>query len=178
MLGPALFNLDVPEYVNAHREEWAREGVARRLIWEDSDYVAFLTRGPTPGPHYHVGPGDEIFYQLEGELQLHCLDGDKQVLVLGPGELFFLPAGRPHSPRRPEGSWTVVIERKRLTGEADSFVWFCEHCNHRLHEVALQGGAPADSVAGQEPAFMAAAKARLRELGACPGCGAAVALGL
>jgi len=72
----------------------------------------------------------------------------------------------------------VVIERKRLTGEADSFVWFCEHCNHRLHEVALQGGAPADSVAGQEPAFMAAAKARLRELGACPGCGAAVALGL
>ena len=33
--------------------------------------------------------------------------------VLKAGELFLLPGKIPHSPRRADGSWTLVIERKR-----------------------------------------------------------------
>ena len=28
----------------------------------------------------------------------------------------------------------LVIERKRLPGESDGLLWFCERCNHKLYE--------------------------------------------
>jgi 3-hydroxyanthranilate 3,4-dioxygenase len=32
------------------------------------------------------------------------------------------------------GSVGLVIERKRAPGELDALQWYCERCNHRLHE--------------------------------------------
>jgi 3-hydroxyanthranilate 3,4-dioxygenase len=62
-------------------------------------------------------------------------------MVLEPGEMFLLPANVPHSPRRAEGSWTLVIERKRRPDEVDRWVWFCEKCDSKLYEAAPRSGA-------------------------------------
>ena len=40
----------------------------------------------------------------------------------------------PHSPQRMANSVGLVIERKRLPGEQDGLLWFCERCNHKLYE--------------------------------------------
>ncbi len=48
--------------------------------------------------------------------------------------MFLLPAQVPHSPVRSEGSIGLVIECKRTNNEQDGLMWFCENCNHKLHE--------------------------------------------
>lgn len=32
------------------------------------------------------------------------------------------------------GSVGLVIERRRLAGERDGLLWFCQKCNHKLYE--------------------------------------------
>jgi 3-hydroxyanthranilate 3,4-dioxygenase len=29
----------------------------------------------------------------------------------------------------------LVVEHKKKLGEKDGLIWFCENCNHKLHEV-------------------------------------------
>lgn len=140
---PHLKNFNLKQWIEENRGNWGQ----RRVIWEDSDFIAFVTRGPNSRKDFHIDPGDEIFYQLEGELNLHHMDDKKhEVTVLKPGELFLLPAGVPHSPRRGEGSWTFVVERKRRPDERDLFVWFCERCGEKLYETFVRFDDPTDAV--------------------------------
>lgn len=176
MLSSPLDAFDLAKYIDSHRHEWARDQVVRRMVWENADYITFLNRGPTPDPQYHIGPGDEIFFQHEGELHLHYLEGRTQKLrILRPGETLYLPAGVPHSPRRPEGSWSLVVERKRQPGEVDSFIWVCPHCGRELDSVSPPDGGPRDDTRATDiPPFFAVVNKRLKELGSCPGCGTAL----
>jgi len=111
-------------------------------VWQDSDFITVVHRGPTRGKQFHINEGDEIFYQLEGTLRCHYINssGKRAVLVLEPGEMFLLPANVPHSPRRDEGSWTLVVERKRRPDEVDRWVWYCEKCDNQLYEAAPRSG--------------------------------------
>jgi len=46
-----------------------------------------------------------------------------------------LPAKVPHSPMRSEGSVGLVIEKVRKgTNDMDGLLWFCDNCNHKLHD--------------------------------------------
>jgi 3-hydroxyanthranilate 3,4-dioxygenase len=170
------FNLE--EFRAAHREDWQDQGVLRRLVWEDSEYLTFLTRGPTTARQFHINPGDEIFYQLEGELQFHYLnaEGERALLVAKPGDWFLLPARVPHSPRRAEGSWTLVVERRRAAHEIDGWAWYCEGCGTHLYQTEDRSGGPGDFNSGQPRAFLVEAEQALRALGRCPKCGEAVPL--
>ena len=105
---PHLKTFNLQKWIDDNRGNWGQ----RRVIWQDSDFIAFVTRGPNRRKDYHINPGDEIFYQLEGELNLHYLKDDKHDLaVLNAGDLFLLPKNTPHSPRRADGSWTFVVEK-------------------------------------------------------------------
>ncbi len=114
---PHLKNFNLEKWIEENRHDWGQ----RRRIWEDSDFLASVTRGPNSRSEFHIDPGDEIFYQLEGELNLHYItkEGKRDLTVIQAGELFLLPANVPHSPRRGEGSWTFVVERKRRPEEQD-----------------------------------------------------------
>ena len=81
-------------------------------------------------------------------MNLHYITAEKkrEVAAIKAGELFLLPAYVPHSPRRGEGSWTLVIERKRRPDEQDFFVWFCEGCNAKLYETTVRFDDPTDAV--------------------------------
>jgi 3-hydroxyanthranilate 3,4-dioxygenase len=161
---PHLKNFNLKQWVDENRGNWGQ----RRIIWEDSDFIAFVTRGPNSRIDYHIDPGDEIFYQLEGELNLHYRTPEQkhEIAVIKEGELFLLPANVPHSPRRGEGSWTFVIERKRRPEEQDRFVWFCEKCGTKLYETTVRFDDPTDAVKRANDSMKAN-----KDLRTCPRCG-------
>ena len=179
MLVPHLQKFNLHAFVDAHRQAWDEQKVLRRLVWEDSEYIVMLQHGPTSDLQFHVNQGDEIFYQLEGQLHFHYFTpaGQRELLVLEPGETFLLPRGVPHSPRRPPGSWTLVIERQRAPDEDDGWIWYCERCNHKLHEIRVHSGGPQEPVPGRVAPWLAAARAAVAALGACPHCGEPVPVG-
>ncbi len=149
---PHLKGFNLQRWIEENRADWGQ----RRVIWENSDFIAFVTRGPNRRKDFHINPGDEIFYQLEGELNLHYLENDNaEIAVLKPGDLFLLPGNTPHSPRRGEGSWTFVVERRRGQSEMDQFIWVCDNCRHRLYETQVRFDEPSDAVARATAAMKA-----------------------
>ena len=67
------------------------------------------------------------------------VDGEVRSLDLGPGDMMTVPAKVPHSPVRHEGSIGLVVERKREgRGYTDGLLWFCDSCNHKLHETYFE----------------------------------------
>ncbi len=163
---PHLKNFNLKQWVDENRGNWGQ----RRTIWADSDFIAFVTRGPNSRTDFHIDPGDEIFYQLEGELNLHFMTPEQKhkIAVIKEGELFLLPANVPHSPRRGEGSWTFVIERKRRPDEQDRFVWYCEGCGTKLYETTVHFDDPTDAVKRANDSMKTN-----KEMRTCPRCGEA-----
>ncbi len=159
---PHLKGFNLRQWIDENRGDWGQ----RRVIWENSDFIAFVTRGPNRRKDFHINPGDEIFYQLEGELNLHYLGAKHELAVLQAGDLFLLPANVPHSPRRADGSWTFVVERRRSAEEQDRFIWVCEQCGNKLYETAVRFNDPSDAVAKASEAIKADAK-----LATCSRCG-------
>ena len=98
--------------------------------------VHLLVRGPNARNGFHVDPGDEIFYQLEGDIVVRCRDRDGRLrdVAVRQGEAMLVRAGTPHCPIRPAGTWGLVIERKRRPDELDALAWFCGRCGAPLHE--------------------------------------------
>jgi 3-hydroxyanthranilate 3,4-dioxygenase len=117
-------------------------GKGRRVLWQDSESIAFLSRGRKMRTDFHVDPSDEVTLQLAGEQRLHYLtpEGEQKVAVIRPGQLLLCPGGVPHSPRVSEDAWFVVIERKRRAGEEDRFLWLCEGCGEKVYEVTVSVG--------------------------------------
>jgi 3-hydroxyanthranilate 3,4-dioxygenase len=66
--------------------------------------------------------------------------------VLKSGDIFLLPKNMPHSPRRADGSWTLVVEKTRGKEEIDRFVWPCEKCGNQLYETEVRFNDPGDAV--------------------------------
>ncbi len=106
----------------------------------DSDFVIMVVGGPNARKDFHVDPGEEFFYQLEGDLLLKTMQhGPGGVLrpvdvPIRQGEVLLLPAQVPHSPQRQANTVGLVIERRRRPGERDGFQWYCENCNNLLYE--------------------------------------------
>ena len=101
----------------------------------DGDFIVMIVGGPNARTDYHWDEGPEFFHQIEGEMVLKVQeDGKARDIPIRAGEIFYLPARVPHSPQRMADSIGLVIERKRLPGEKDGLLWFCERCNHKLYE--------------------------------------------
>ena len=117
-------------------------GQGRRVLWQDSQSIAFLSRGRKLRTDFHVDPSDEVTFQLAGEQRLHYLppEDEEKVAVIRPGQMLLCPGGVPHSPRVGEDAWFVVIERKRRAGEEDRFLWRCARCGEKVYDVAVEVG--------------------------------------
>jgi 3-hydroxyanthranilate 3,4-dioxygenase len=60
-------------------------------------------------------------------------------MELSAGDMYLNPAKTPHSPVRSEGSIGLVVERKRAgLGFTDGLLWYCDNCNHKLHEMYFE----------------------------------------
>ena len=108
----------------------------KNLYAEAGDYIVMIVGGPNARKDYHYNETEELFYQLEGEINVRIQQDGKAVdIPIKAGEMFLLPAKVPHSPIRSEGSVGLVIERVRKgTDYKDGLMWFCDNCNNKLHD--------------------------------------------
>ena len=51
-----------------------------------------IVRGPNARNDFHIDPGDEIFYQLKGDITVRCIDADGRPLP--PGEIGWVGVNR------------------------------------------------------------------------------------
>ena len=108
--------------------------VGNKQVFRDSEFIIMVVGGPNSRKDFHVDPGEEFFYQLEGDMLLKTVQDGKMVDVpIREGEILLLPAHVPHSPQRFADTVGLVVERKRGSGEADGFLWYCDHCDARLY---------------------------------------------
>ena len=109
--------------------------VGNRLLFRDANFIVMAVGGPNRRKDYHVDPGDEFFYQVEGDIILKTIqDGQVVDIPIRQGEMFLLPAGMPHSPRRPADTIGLVVERDRRPEEHDGFQFYCERCGQLLYQ--------------------------------------------
>lgn len=107
----------------------------KNLYHEAGDFIVMIVGGPNARKDYHYNESEELFYQLEGDIVVKIQEDGKAVEVpIRAGEMFLLPGKVPHSPIRSEGSVGLVIEKVRKGDEKDGLLWFCDSCNHKLHE--------------------------------------------
>ena len=108
----------------------------KNLYVDAGDYIVMIVGGPNARKDYHYNESEELFYQLEGDINVRIQEDGKAVDVpIKEGEMFLLPANVPHSPMRSEGSVGLVIECVRIgTDMKDGLMWFCDKCNNKLHE--------------------------------------------
>jgi 3-hydroxyanthranilate 3,4-dioxygenase len=130
------FNLK--KWIEEHRH-LLKPPVGNQQVYRDNqDFIVMVVGGPNARKDFHQEEGEELFYQLEGDIVIRIMeDGHPKDIEVKEGELFLLPAGVPHSPQRPANSVGLVIERYRRTGEKDAFSWFCESCHHLLYREEL-----------------------------------------
>ena len=127
------FNLQA--WIDEHRDE-LKPPVGNRNLYKDAgDYIVMIVAGPNARKDYHFNETEELFYQLEGDINVRIQEDGKAVdIPIKAGEMFLLPGNVPHSPMRSAGSIGLVIEVKREPTNKDGLMWFCEKCNNKLHE--------------------------------------------
>jgi 3-hydroxyanthranilate 3,4-dioxygenase len=111
--------------------------VGNKNIYKDAgDYIVMMVGGPNARKDYHYNETEELFYQFQGDIVVGIQEDGKAVDIhIKEGEMFLLPAGVPHQPRRGEGTVGLVIEVKRNDRPIkDGLMWFCEQCNTKLYE--------------------------------------------
>lgn len=129
--------LNLNAWIEEHRH-LLKPPVGNAAIW-NSDFLVMVVGGPNARSDYHVNPGEELFYQVEGDIVLRILDdGAVRDVPIRQGELFLLPAGVPHSPQRPAGTVGVVVEQPRAHATDHHLRWFCPTCREVLHDIAFR----------------------------------------
>lgn len=107
----------------------------KNLYKESGDYIVMIVGAPNARKDYHYNESEELFYQLEGNITVKIQEEGKAVEVkINEGDMFLLPAKVPHSPIRPANTVGLVVELKRKDDATDGLLWFCDNCNHKLHE--------------------------------------------
>jgi 3-hydroxyanthranilate 3,4-dioxygenase len=130
----ALRPINFKHWIDTHRH-LLQPPVGNKVIYTDGEFIIQVVGGPNTRKDFHVDPGDEFFYQLEGQMVLRILEDARVVDVPIPaGEILLLPAQVPHSPQRQPNSVGLVIERRRRPGELDGLQWYCENCSNLLYE--------------------------------------------
>jgi 3-hydroxyanthranilate 3,4-dioxygenase len=157
--------LNLQAWIDEHRQ-LLRPPVGNALVWNGS-LMVMVVGGPNQRTDYHVNPGEELYYQVEGDIVLRVMeDGRPRDLPIRQGDLFVLPAGVPHSPQRPAGTVGLVVEHVRAAEQNDHLRWYCPGCGAVLHDAefhAVDLGKQLKPVLEQ---FHAS-----RELRTCKACG-------
>jgi len=135
----ALSAFNLKKWVDEHRH-LLKPPVGNDQLWkeENPEFIVMIVGGPNARKDYHVDAGEELFFQLEGDIRVRIIeDGKPRDIEIHEGDVFLLPPFVPHSPQRPAGTIGMVVERRRRDGELDGFQWYCENCGQKLHEAFI-----------------------------------------
>jgi 3-hydroxyanthranilate 3,4-dioxygenase len=132
-----LAPINLNTWVAEHRH-LLKPPVGNKPIW-DGDFLVMVVGGPNQRNDYHINPGGELFYQVEGDIAVRIMeDGKPRDLPVRQGELFLLPAGVPHSPQRPAGTIGLVVEVPKFARGTHHLRWYCRDCNAALHDAPFE----------------------------------------
>ncbi|NVJ86453.1 MAG: 3-hydroxyanthranilate 3,4-dioxygenase [Algoriphagus sp.] len=155
------------KWIDEHRHLLKPPVGNQQVFKGNDDFIVMVVGGPNARKDYHYEEGEEFFYQLEGDIVLKVIDeGVPKDIPIKEGEIFLLPPRVPHSPQRPANTVGLVMERYRREGEKDGFMWYCENCNHLLHEEYVE----LTDIVNQLPPIMERFWSNL-ELRTCKNCG-------
>ena len=145
----------------------------KQIYLDNEDFIVMVVGGPNGRKDYHWEEGEELFYQLEGDMQVRIIneEGKRETIDIRQGEMFLLPPRVPHSPQRPAGTVGLVLERKRAPKEIDKMIWYCENCDQLLHEASF----PLKDIGTQIRDAISAFKADV-EARTCKHCGTVMEL--
>lgn len=132
MLAP--FNLQ--KWIDDNRDLLKPPVGNKNLYVQAGDFIVMIVGGPNARKDYHYNESEELFYQLEGDITVKVQENGKaRDIIIKEGDIFLLPGNIPHSPIRGENTVGLVIEKVRQgTDMIDGLMWFCDECNHKLHE--------------------------------------------
>ena len=130
----SLHAFNFRQWIDENRSQ-LKPPVGNKRVFHDGDFIIMVVGGPNARQDYHVDPGQEFFYQLEGDMVLRTMQDGRPVDVpIRAGEVLLIPPNMPHSPQRPANTVGLGIERARRAGELDGFQWYCDSCGHLLYE--------------------------------------------
>lgn len=135
-MAATLTSFNLQSWIKEHRD-LLNPPVGAKMIWQDSEFIIMIVGGPNARRDFHIDPGDEFFYQLEGDIALEYIDADgqRQKADIRQGDVLLLPANVPHSPQRGENTVGLVVERVRGAEEPEKFAWYCEQCDSKIFEL-------------------------------------------
>lgn len=128
-------------------QEWISENrhllkppVGNQTIYKNTgDFIVMIVGGPNSRKDFHYNESEELFYQLEGDINVRIQEDGRIVdIPIKAGDMFLLPGKVPHSPQRGPNTVGLVIEKVRQGKEIDGFLWFCENCDTKLYEEYLE----------------------------------------
>ncbi len=126
--------LNLQNWIAEHRHLLKPPVGNQQVFKGNSDFIVMVVGGPNARKDYHYNEGEELFYQLEGTIELKLVNENRfESVHIGPGDMFLLPPRTLHSPQRWPNTVGLVIERYRTPQEQDGFYWFCENCGNQLH---------------------------------------------
>src|SRR5262245_56404847 len=107
-----------------NRQGWIEEHrhllkppVGNACIW-NSNFLVMVVGGPNQRTDYHINPGEELFYQVEGDIVLKVMDdGKPRDIPIKQGEIFLLPAKLPHSHQQRPNTMGLVVEHPKAFTE-------------------------------------------------------------
>uniref|UniRef100_A0A914VT60 3-hydroxyanthranilate 3,4-dioxygenase n=1 Tax=Plectus sambesii TaxID=2011161 RepID=A0A914VT60_9BILA len=124
-----------------HVSSWVQENekdfeppVCNKAMYSDQ-LKAFFVGGPNQRADYHIEAGEELFYQVSGDMCLKVVEkGEKKDMVIKERHMFLLPARIQHSPQRFAGTIGCVVERTRAPWEKDGLRYFVKDSTAPLYE--------------------------------------------
>ena len=135
-----LAAVNLHAWIEEHRN-LLKPPVGNAYIWS-SNFLVMVVGGPNQRSDYHINPGEELFYQVEGNIVLKVIDeGKPRDVPIKQGEIFLLPARVPHSPQRPANTVGLVVEQPKAFKDSHHLRWYCRGCGAVLHDAEFQ---PAD----------------------------------
>ena len=166
----ALTPFNLKSWVDENRH-LLKPPVGNKAIWA-GQFLVMIVGGPNARSDYHINPGEELFYQIEGDVVLKIIEGGQpRDIPLKQGDIFLLPAGIPHSPQRPAGTVGLVVEHPGCFTAEHHLRWYCRDCGGTVHDATF---IPADI--GQQIKAMLAEFNGNESLRKCKGCGQAFAV--
>ncbi|MEY3367491.1 MAG: hypothetical protein RI973_646 [Bacteroidota bacterium] len=164
------FNLN--KWVEENRHLLQPPVANKQIYLHNEDYIVMVVGGPNGRKDYHWEDGEELFYQLQGDITVKIIneDGKPEDIHIREGEMFLLPPRIPHSPQRPANTVGLVIERYRRPGEVDKLMWFCDDCHEKLYEAGFELKDIGTQIKNAIQEFMASESHRT-----CKNCGSVMA---
>lgn len=109
---PAQTPVSIPDALASFTEQWQPH---RLTSVNDHDVKIARIEGEFV---WHAHPdSDELFLVISGELTLQLRDGD---IVLGPNELYTVPAGVEHCPKTEVETVIVMVEKVGTVNTGDA----------------------------------------------------------